>query len=103
MAGEVRQARSTPAPLAPIAPILAAAQAEYPGLVVGSISVQHPQTDRATVELRAQGSDSLLLNRGMGQRLVFDGVTGAMTAGQSVRPPSAVSAVMNSMVSGLLM
>lgn len=97
--GEGRQARSTPAPLAPIAPILAAAQAEYPGLVVGSISVQHPQTDRATVELRAQGSDSLLLNRGMGQRLVFDGVTGAMTSGQPVRPPSAVSAVMNSMVS----
>lgn len=51
------------------------------------------------MELRAQGADSLTANRGGGQRLMLDGVTGAMKDAPEARPPSTVVAVMNSMIS----
>lgn len=85
--------------LAPIAPMLQMAQQQWQGHTVGSIAVQKPHTAHTTVELRASGTRSLLQGRGAGQRLVFDGISGALKDAPAVRPPSATMAVMNSMVS----
>ena len=87
------------APMAEIAPMLAQAQAQLKGAAVGSIIVQKPNTRRAMVELRAEGADSLTSGRGAGQRVQFDGITGAMKEAPSVREPSSTVAVMNSLVS----
>lgn len=96
----VREAKAdAPTPMAEIGPMLAIAQRELQGTAVGSISVQNPNTSRAVIELRAASADSLLAGRGPGQRVVFDGVTGAMRDAPAARAPSAVTAVMNSMVS----
>lgn len=96
--GGARPARE-PQAMAPIGPMLHIAQMHWQGGTVGSIAVQNPNTARATVELRAQGADSLTANRGGGQRLMLDGVTGAMKDAPEARPPSTVVAVMNSMIS----
>jgi uncharacterized iron-regulated membrane protein len=88
-----------PVPLADIAPMLAAAHQQWPDAAVGSIVVQRPHTARATIELRADSASTLLAGRGASQRMVFDGVTGALKDTPQPREPSAVTAVMNSMVS----
>lgn len=93
-----RRTATQPMDLAPITPMLQVAKAQWPQHGVGSIVVQNPNTPRATVELREAGGASLL-NRGAGQRLVFDGVTGQPKEAPAVRQPSVASAVMNSMVS----
>ena len=97
-AGAEGRRTAEPVALAPIAPMLQAAQAQWPHHGVGSITVQNPHTPRATVELREAGGDSLL-NRGVGQRMAFDGVTGATKQATAPREPSTATAVMNSMVS----
>lgn len=84
--------------MAPIAPMLAVAHSQWGQRPVGTISVQNPNTARATVELREDGGRSLL-NRGMGDRLVFSGATGELQNPAALRPVSTASAVMNSMVS----
>ena len=94
--GEDAQAKSVD--LAPIAPMLAAAQVQWGDRQVGSINIQNPNTRRATVELREEGGQSLL-NRGTGARLLFDGVTGEEKEAASVRDVSSAAAVMNSMIS----
>ena len=94
-----RRAAAEPVALAPMTPMLQAAQMQWPQHGVGSITVQNPNTARATVELRAARTDSLINNRGAAQRMAFDGVTGAAKEAPAQRAPSAVTAVMNSMVS----
>ncbi|MBP7646206.1 MAG: PepSY domain-containing protein [Comamonas sp.] len=98
--GEGRERKAAePQAMAPIGPMLQVAQAHWQGGAVGSISVQNPNTQRATVELRAERADSLLLGRAGSQRVVLDGVTGALKEVPEVRQPSTAMAVMNSMVS----
>ena len=93
-----RRTGAAPVALAPIGPMLHAAQAQW-AHGVGSITVQNPNTARATVELRQAHTDSLINSRGAAQRMAFDGVTGAAKEAPMQRAPSAVTAVMNSMVS----
>ncbi|MCK9563651.1 MAG: PepSY domain-containing protein [Bacteroidales bacterium] len=66
-----------PRALADIAPMLALARHHWPEQGVGGITVNAPGTARATVEVREQGGQSLV-DRGASQRLLFDGVTGAL-------------------------
>lgn len=62
--------------LADLRPMLALAAQRWPERGIGSIAVSQPGTARATIELREAGSGTLL-RRG-GERLTFDGVTGAL-------------------------
>lgn len=64
------------AALADIRPMLALAAQRWPERGVGSVAVNQPGTTRAAIELREARSGTLL-RRG-GDRLVFDGVTGAL-------------------------
>ncbi len=98
-AGRAGQADAGPVALAPLGPMLQAAQAQWQGRGVAAITVQNPHTARARVELREEGSSSLS-NRGSGQRLVFDGVTGQLQEAPAPRVPSAINTFIGS-VSGL--
>ena len=84
----------TAVPLAPIAPMLAQARAQWPAHGVGSIVVQQPGTPRATVELREEGGRSLV-NRAAGERMLFDGVSGERRDAPTPAAVSATSAVYN--------
>ncbi|MDR0259548.1 MAG: PepSY domain-containing protein, partial [Comamonas sp.] len=68
-------AADTPVAMAPVGPMLDAALQQWPAHGVGSITVNAPNTARATVELR-EGGGSSLVNRGAASTLLFDGVTG---------------------------
>lgn len=82
------------AAMAPLAPMLEEAARRWPEHGVGTIVVNQPGTARATVELREQGGRSIV-NRGAGERLVFDGVSGRLRELPSVVAPSAANAVYN--------
>ncbi|WP_211091400.1 PepSY-associated TM helix domain-containing protein [Pseudothauera rhizosphaerae] len=84
----------TPAQLADIGPLLAVAQERWPEQGVGSIAVNFPGDARATIELRQARGDGLA-NRAMGERLLFDGVTGAPLEAPPVADPSGVRATSN--------
>ncbi len=94
-AGEASQA----ADLADIAPMMAEARRRWPGHGVGSITVDAPGTSRATIELREGGAESLV-NRGLPDSLLFDGVTGQMRERPQAQPMSWVRATGN-VVSGV--
>lgn len=82
-----------PAQMTDLAPLLAQAQQRWPQ-GIASLSISDPNTERAVVELRQRGGDSLL-ERGNGERLRFNGVTGAaMNAPKATTTPAA-SAVYN--------
>ncbi|WP_051237077.1 PepSY-associated TM helix domain-containing protein [Ottowia thiooxydans] len=93
------QAKSSDiATMAPLGPMLAQAQARWPERGVGLISVQNPGTAGMTVELREQGGRSLI-TRGVSERLVFDGVSGALVSAPPLLQPSATSATYNVLMS----
>lgn len=79
------------AALAAIAPLMQVAQARWPERGVGSIVVQRPGTPGATIELREQGARAI--TRGAGEKLLFDGVTGAPRTPPEARAPSAAQVV----------
>ncbi|MEG0558343.1 MAG: PepSY-associated TM helix domain-containing protein, partial [Comamonas sp.] len=64
-------------PLAAIAPMLEQARRSWPEHGVGSITVNAPGTQGATVDLRERGGTSLR-NRGQSRSLSFDGKTGEL-------------------------
>lgn len=86
-----RAQAAEPAQLTAIAPLMEMAQARWPDRGVGSIVVQRPGTPGATIELREQGARALV--RGGGERLLFDGVTGAPRTPPEARATSAAQAV----------
>jgi len=87
--------------LAPLAPMLLQAQRQWPVNGVGSISIDAPNTTRATVTLNERSSSSLVTGgRGGGRSLHFDGVTGnrhEMPA-STAQPPSLVRKIRNTVV-----
>ncbi|MPT16548.1 MAG: PepSY domain-containing protein [Pseudomonas sp.] len=82
-----------PAQMTDLAPLLAHAQQRWPQ-GIASLSISAPNTERAVVELRQRGGDSLL-ERGNGERLRFNGVTGAAMNAPKATPTPAASAVYN--------
>ncbi len=86
-----RPQATEPAQLTAIAPLMQAAQARWPERGVGSIVVQRPGTPGATIELREQGAHSVA--RGAGEKLLFDGATGAPRTPPEARAPSAAQVV----------
>jgi len=84
------------AALTAIGPLMEIAQARWPERGVGSIVVQKPGTPAATIELREQGARAL--QRGTGERLLFDGITGAPRNPPEARVPSAAQAVSGAMM-----
>ncbi|GAA4323563.1 PepSY-associated TM helix domain-containing protein [Pigmentiphaga soli] len=96
-----RTEREAAAPLAPVAPMLAEAGRRWPGRSVGTIVVNRPGTDRATVELREHGGRSLV-DRGASRRLLFDGMTGELRDAPALPAPSAASATYNVLTSAHL-
>ena len=96
-AGRAGRAQSAePAQLTAIAPLMAAAQARWPDRGVGTIVVQRPGTPQATIELREQGARALV--RGGGERLLFNGVTGAPQTPPEARATSSAQAVSGAMM-----
>jgi uncharacterized iron-regulated membrane protein len=89
-------AAAQPAPLTAIGPLMEIAQARWPERGVGSIVVQRPGTPDATIELREQGARALV--RGGGERLLFNGVTGAQQAPPEARAVSTAQAVSGAMM-----
>ncbi|MFT3801842.1 MAG: PepSY-associated TM helix domain-containing protein [Burkholderiaceae bacterium] len=85
---------ATPVAMAPIGPMIAAAQAQWDGARVGTIVVQQPNTARASIELRSEEGRSLV-DRGTPQRLVFDAATGMPRAGTAATQPSTSTAILN--------
>lgn len=84
-----------PVPLADVAPMLHAAHARWPERGVGTVTVTAPGTPRATIELRERGGRSLT-DRGASERMVFDGVTGALKqAAAPAAPPALVTQTYN--------
>lgn len=81
------------AELTAIAPLLAQAQQQWPR-GAASIQVSNPNTQRAQIELREHGGDSLI-ERGRGQQMRFDGVTGMPLAMPATPPTSVTNAVYN--------
>jgi len=69
---------SLAAELTAIAPLLAQAQQQWPR-GTASIQISNPNTERAQIELRERGGDSLI-ERGGSRQLRFNGVTGAALA-----------------------
>lgn len=74
--------------------LLAEGARRWPDEGVGTITVNHPGDAGATVELR-QARGSGLANRGAGERLVFDGVSGELLEAPAAAAPSAVRATLN--------
>lgn len=99
-AGEKRQQRqkleAQPAPLADIAPILATAQQKWKDNPVGSISIIAPNTNQATIELRALLGESVA-HRNVYDSLEFNAVTGQNITDDSSRlkNPSVPMAIYN--------
>ncbi|MGO1462526.1 MAG: PepSY-associated TM helix domain-containing protein [Marinobacter sp.] len=87
-----------PAPLTNMQPVLAEAERRWPERGVGTIVVNQPGTSQATIELREQGGDSMV-NRGMGERLIFNGVSGELQQAPGIAAPPAAKAVYNVLTS----
>lgn len=90
-----------PAPLTNIRPLLAEAARRWPERGVGTIIVNQPNTNRATIELREQGGHSMV-SRGVGERLVFNGVSGELQQAPRIATPPAAKAVYNVLTSAHL-
>ncbi len=85
-----------PAPLGSLSSLRTAAEQQWSGKPVGSITVTNPGDIRARVEMRlAHGSS--LANRGMAERITFDGVTGEMLEMSNMQQPSAILSAWNAM------
>lgn len=102
-AGQRKDVRSQPVQLAPapltnMQPVLAEAERRWPERGVGTIVVNQPGTSQATIELREQGGDSMV-NRGVGERLVFNGVSGELQHAPHIATPPAAKAVYNVLTS----
>ncbi|KAA0911175.1 PepSY domain-containing protein [Pusillimonas sp. ANT_WB101] len=81
------------APLTPIAPLIAQAQQQWSGAVVG-ITVSQPGTTQSVIELRQHGGDSLI-DRGQSKRLRFDGATGMQLPDAAPADTDTVRAIYN--------
>lgn len=94
--GRNKRPEAQPAPLADLAPILAQAKVEWKQNPVANISVVAPNTDRATIELRALNAASVT-HRGVYETLDFNGVTGKNITDDSasLRNPSIPNAIYN--------
>lgn len=98
--GEKRQQRqkpeAQPAPLTDIAPILATAQQKWKDNPIGSITIIAPNTNQATIELRALLGESVA-HRNVYDSLEFNAVTGQNITDDSSRlkNPSVPMAIYN--------
>ncbi|MEG2693110.1 MAG: PepSY-associated TM helix domain-containing protein [Acinetobacter sp.] len=98
--GEKRQQRqkpeAQPAPLADIAPILATVQQKWKDNPIGSITIIAPNTNQATIELRALLGESVA-HRNVYDSLEFNAVTGQNITDDSSRlkNPSVPMAIYN--------
>src|SRR5690606_24379577 len=84
---------SLAAELTAIAPLLAQAQQQWPR-GAASIQISNPNTERAQIELRERGGDSLI-ERGGSRQLRFNGVTGAALATPAAAAIPGANAVYN--------
>lgn len=69
-------ALAAPQAMAPVGPMLAAAQQAWPQ-GIASISVTQPGREGSTIELRQKGAETLL-NHAAGERMIFDAGTGEL-------------------------
>src|SRR5690606_33087187 len=81
------------AELTAIGPLLAQARQQWPR-GAASIQISNPNTQRAQIELRERGGNSLI-ERGRGQQMRFDGVTGTTLEMPATPPTSVTNAVYN--------
>lgn len=92
--GPATRPSGQPAALAGIGALLDEGARRWPDEGVGTITVTHPNDARATIELR-QARGTGLANRGAAERLLFDGVSGALLEAPPVAAPTAVRAIHN--------
>ncbi|WP_034157077.1 PepSY-associated TM helix domain-containing protein [Sphingomonas sp. ERG5] len=78
----VAGAKSGPAPLAPLAPMMAAARRQWHGAEIGYISVTHPGDRTARVAITSSPSGSMDTR---GETVSFDGLTGRPLAAAAPR------------------
>ncbi|MDM1246757.1 PepSY domain-containing protein [Acinetobacter sp. R933-2] len=81
--GRQRQAPQS-APLADLAPIIAATQAKWKDNPIASINIINPNTNKAKIELRALHGESVA-HRNIYASLEFNGVTGQNTTDDSAK------------------
>ncbi|CAB3950512.1 hypothetical protein LMG6001_02384 [Achromobacter insolitus] len=77
---KIAPARKEPAPLVPLAPLVAQAQEHWQGRV-GRVTVNHPGDAGATVTLVRDAADGVSYGR-LAPYMRFDGVTGALQEGE---------------------
>jgi len=98
--GEARRSRgdaspARPAPLADLAPILAAAEKQWKNNPVATINIIQPNTAKAEIELRALNGVSVAY-RNVYPRLAFNGVTGELKPDQTtLKTPSVANGIYN--------
>ncbi|WP_180185814.1 PepSY domain-containing protein [Acinetobacter sp. YH01008] len=84
-----------PAPLADLAPILAAAEKQWKNNPVATINIIQPNTAKAEIELRALNGVSLAY-RNVYPSLAFNGVTGELKPDQTtLKTPSVANGIYN--------
>ena len=84
---EPRQAPTQPAPLTPLAPLLAQAEARMGPL--SGVVIEHPGRSDAHIEIRRVLGNRIALTKG--HNMVFDGVTGELLAGPPELRPSVLA------------
>ncbi|CAM9178049.1 PepSY-associated TM helix domain-containing protein [Acinetobacter pseudolwoffii] len=98
--GEARRSRgdappARPAPLADLAPILAAAEKQWKNNPVTTINIIQPNTAKAEIELRALNGVSVAY-RNVYPSLAFNGVTGELKPDQTtLKTPSVANGIYN--------
>lgn len=98
--GEARRSRgdaspARPAPLADLAPILAAAEKQWKNNPVATINIIQPNTAKAEIELRALNGVSVAY-RNVYPSLAFNGVTGELKLDQTtLKTPSVTNGIYN--------
>lgn len=98
--GEARRSRgdaspARPAPLADLAPILAAAEKQWKNNPVATINIIQPNTAKAEIELRALNGVSVAY-RNVYPSLAFNGVTGELKPDQTtLKTPSVANGIYN--------
>lgn len=98
--GEARRSRgdaspARPAPLADLAPILAAAEKQWKNNPVATINIIQPNTTKAEIELRALNGVSVAY-RNVYPSLAFNGVTGELKLDQTtLKTPSVANGIYN--------
>jgi uncharacterized iron-regulated membrane protein len=87
------------APLAPIEPIIAAAERAWGGSPVGSVNIINPGDRNAIIELRQQTNARLTAGRSAAATLRFSGVSGeALPSATPAAAPSVVQSISNVLV-----